>query len=122
MQRVRDTMSSVYTYEGVGYTINTANPANSAPLYRFYNKKTGTHLYTADESEKNTILATLGAIYSLDGVAYNVSMSSGTQVHRFFSPAKGVHFYSSDPAEIANVRTNLAHIWQYEGFAYYVGQ
>ncbi|MGB4442116.1 MAG: hypothetical protein WBJ62_07825, partial [Coriobacteriia bacterium] len=122
MQRIRDTMGNIYTYEGVGYGINAANPANSSPLYRFYNKQNGTHLYTADEGEKNNILNTLGAIYSLDGVAYNVSMTEGMPVYRFFSPSKGVHFYSSDPTEIANVRANLAHIWSYEGPAYSVAQ
>ena len=60
--------------------------------------------------------------YSLDGVAYNVSMTTGTQVYRFYSPSKGVHFYSSDPTEIAYVRANLGHVWSYEGPAYRVGQ
>ncbi|MGB4442324.1 MAG: hypothetical protein WBJ62_08890 [Coriobacteriia bacterium] len=122
MARVRDTMSATYSFEGVGYSINTSNPANSVALYRFYNVRTGTHLYTADVGEKNTILATLSGTYSLDGVAYNVSMTTGTQVYRFYSPSKGVHFYSSDPTEIAYVRANLGHVWSYEGPAYRVGQ
>jgi len=122
MQRVRDTMSATYTFEGVCYYVNTANPANSVPLYRLYNRRTGTHLYTADEGEKNAILANLPDTYSLDGIAYYVSMTSGLEVHRFYSPSKGVHFYSADPVEIAYVRANLGAVWQYEGLAYYVGQ
>lgn len=122
MIRVRDTMRATYSLDGVCYYVDTANPANSVPLYRFYNKKTGTHLYTADEGEKNTILATLWAVYTLDGVAYHVSMSDGMQVHRFYNPSIGAHFYSSDAAEIAQVRTNLGHTWFYEGPAYLVAQ
>lgn len=122
MVSVRDTMAATYHLDGVAYSINSLDPANSVPLYRFYNKKTGTHLYTADESEKAGIEASLSDTYSLDGVAYNVSMTSGVQVHRFYSPSKGVHFYSADPVEIEYVRTNLAAIWQYEGPAYRVAQ
>jgi hypothetical protein len=122
MARVRDTMASTFTLEGVGYTINTSNPANSVPLYRFFNRRTGTHLYTADPVEKANIQTRLSSTYSLDGVAYKVSTTSGTPVVRFYSPSKGVHFYSSDPNEIANVRTKLGAIWLYEGPAYRVAQ
>jgi len=122
MARVRDTMANVYHLDGVGYRINTSSPFNSAPLYRFFNRRTGTHLYTADEGEKNSILANLSTVYSLDGVAYNVSKTSGTPVVRFFSASRGVHFYSADPDEIASVRANLGATWQYEGIAYYVMQ
>lgn len=118
MVRVRDTMKSTYTLDGVGYYINRSNPANSLPLYRYFNTRTGTHLYTADPRE----IAVLPYWYQLDGVAYNISMVSGTRVHRFYSPSKGVHFYSSDPDEIAYVRASLGHIWTYEGPAYMVGQ
>lgn len=122
MARVRDTMASIYHLDGVGYQVNSSSPLNSAPLWRFFNRRTGTHLYTADEGEKNNILTNLSATYSLDGVAYNVSKTCGTPVARFFSPGRGVHFYSADPDEIAYVRANLGATWQYEGIAYYVMQ
>lgn len=118
MQNVVATLGSIYHLEGVAYTLNTSNMANSQPLWRFYNRRTGTHLYTADPAEKATILATLGSIYSLDGMAYRVSMTTGTPVHRFYSPSKGVHFYSADPAEVAYVQAHLGAIWRYEGPAF----
>ena len=40
------------------------------PVYRFYNKKNGSHFYTASEAEKNTVLSTLTGTYAFDGVAY----------------------------------------------------
>lgn len=122
MITVRDTMAATYVYEGIGYYMNAANPVNTVPLYRFRNIRTGTHLYTASESEMISVRDNLSSIYQLDGPAYFVSMSSGLEVHRFYDPRKGVHFYSSNPDEIASVRANLAHIWQYEGPAYKVGQ
>ena len=36
-------LSTTYSLDGTAYTINTDNPANSTPLYRFYNKKNGSH-------------------------------------------------------------------------------
>ena len=92
------------------------------PVYRFFRPSTGTHLYTADATEMARIRDTMGSIYHLEGVAYNVSSTTGTPVVRFFSPSKGVHFYSADPAEIASVRANLTNIWSYEGVSYYIGQ
>ena len=122
MNRVLTTMASIYRLEGVAYSINTANAANSVPLYRFYRPSTGTHLYTADAMEMARIRDTMGSIYHLEGVAYNVSLTTGAPVARFFSPSKGVHFYSADIAEIASVQTNLTNIWGYEGVAFYIGQ
>jgi hypothetical protein len=54
------TLSSIYRLEGVAYSVNTANPANSSPLYRFYNVVTGVHFYTADVAERDRIIATTG--------------------------------------------------------------
>ena len=42
-------------------------PGAPAPVYRFYNKKNGSHFYTASAAEKNSVIAKLSATYSLDG-------------------------------------------------------
>ena len=52
------------------------------PVYRFYNKKNGSHFYTASETERNNVLSTLSATYSLDGVAYSVNTSTRPTTHR----------------------------------------
>ena len=39
-------------------------------VYRFYNKKNGSHFYTASEAEKNRVLAKLSGTYTLDGPAF----------------------------------------------------
>lgn len=125
MEQVRDTMQSTYQLEGVGYSLDGGNAQNDDPLYRLYNRRTGTHLYTVSESEKDSILANLSHTYSLDGVAYmvtSVPTAGDVAVHRFYSPAKGTHFYSANATEIAYVREHLSRIWQYEGFAYAAGQ
>jgi hypothetical protein len=64
------TLGGTYRLEGVAYRVNTANPSNRTPLYRFYNFRNGVHFYTASETEKANVVATLGSTYRLEGVAY----------------------------------------------------
>ena len=50
-----NTLAKTRLYEGVAYQINTANPANTSPLWRFVNIKGGFYLYSADPGEKSDI-------------------------------------------------------------------
>ena len=68
--RVLANLSATYTYDGVAYNVSATQVAGSTPVYRFYNKKNGSHFYTASEAEKNSVLATLSSTYSLDGIAF----------------------------------------------------
>jgi Repeat of unknown function (DUF5648) len=122
MAHVRDAMASTYHLDGVGYTLNTTAVSNYRPLYRFYNKRTGTHFYTADEAEKNNVVNTLGWLYQYDGPAYNVSAYPwfGLPVYRFYNRRTGTHFYTADETEKANVINTLGAIYSYEGPAYYL--
>ncbi len=58
------------TFEGVAYKAY-ANGGGGAheEVYRFYDKANGTHFYTANEAERDTILHTLPN-YRFEGVAY----------------------------------------------------
>lgn len=111
---------NIYKLEGVAYSLDTTNPLNSVPLYRFYNTSNGTHFYTATEAEKNNILQKWGYIYQLDGVAYNVStMVGGTPVYRFWN-ANGTHFYTASEAEKDNIVAKWPTTFKLEGIAYYI--
>lgn len=61
-----------YRLEGVAwYARQNANPgAGSIPVYRFYVKSLGTHLYTVSASERDYIIQNLGFNYNYEGVAY----------------------------------------------------
>jgi hypothetical protein len=118
-------LASAYGYEGVGYTLNTTNKYNNDPLYRFYNLKKGVHFYTADEAEKNRVVATLASTYRLEGEAYRISttaIAGARPVYRFFNRKTGVHFYTADEAEKANVIDHLSSRYNYEGIGYYLAQ
>ena len=117
------TLSATYTYEGPGYWVNTANPANSVSLYRFYNKKNGTHFYTASEAEANNVKATLAATYTYEGPVYGVSNSpdNATPMYRFYNKKTNSHFYTIDPVERDRVIATLGGTYLFEGVAYYIG-
>jgi len=116
------TLGGVYHYEGPSYSVNSASPSNMHPLYRFYNMRTGTHFYTADEAEKNNVVNTLSYLYHLDGIAYYVSSFDGFSqpVFRFYNVVAGVHFYTADIAERDNVINTMGRKYSYEGPAYYL--
>jgi hypothetical protein len=116
------TMGGQYSYEGPAYSVNSASPSNMHPLYRFFNLRTGTHFYTADEGEKNNVINTLGYLYHFDGVAYSVSSFDGFShpVFRFYNKIAGVHFYTADVAERDNVINTMGWKYSYEGPAYYL--
>jgi uncharacterized repeat protein (TIGR02543 family) len=116
-------LSSIYRLEGVAYYVNTANPANNTPLYRFYNVKTGVHFYTASETEKDNVLRTLSSTYRLEGVAYYVCatpVAGATSVYRFLNFKKGVHFYTASAAERDTVVRTLWSTYRLEGVGFYL--
>lgn len=116
-------LAAIYTYEGPAYWVNTANATNSLPLYRFYNQKKGTHFYTASESEKQNVIATLSGTFTYEGPVYNVSSSAenATSMFRFYNRRTGTHFYTASAEERDSVMAKLAGTYTYEGVAYYIG-
>ena len=118
-------LGKTYKYEGVAYSLNSAlGGGNDTPLYRFYNMKTGVHFYTANETEKASIIANLSRIFRYEGIAYNValdaSVSGSSPIYRFFNKKNGSHFYTNSEEEKANTINNLGKTYNYEGIAYYV--
>lgn len=62
--------SNVYNYDGRTYAVNPGPVAGSAPVYRFYNLRNGSHFYTASVSERDTVAATWPDVYRLEGTAF----------------------------------------------------
>jgi len=115
------TLSKTWAYEGVAYWIDTANALNSSPLWRFVNIKAGHYLYTADASEKTSILATLSKTWRYEGPAFQVSTDpSGAAVWRFRNLKNGTYFYTADAGEKDSIVLKLKTTWQLEGPAYYL--
>ena len=70
-------------------------------VYRFFNRWTGVHFYTADAAERAHILATWPQ-FADEGAVWRASRSPDTglvPVYRFFNRETGAHFYTTDNAE-----------------------
>lgn len=115
---------ATYTYEGIAYQVDTANPANCAPLYRFYNVANGSHFYTASVEERDSVRAMLSATYAYEGPAYNVAATATgtTPMYRFYNRANGSHFYTASVAERDWVSTQLAATYSYDGVSFYIAR
>jgi len=122
-QDVRTRLKYTFRDEGVSYSVNTANPMNVTPLYRFYNFRKGAHFYTANAGEAADVRTKLRSTFRDEGEAYRVcstQVAGATPVYRFYNFKKGVHFYTADAGEAANVRTKLRSTFRDEGTAYYL--
>lgn len=69
------TWPRIYSYEGRAYGVSPAAGEGGDPVYRFYNRRTGSHFYTASAIERDTVAARWPAIYQYDGVAFWVADS-----------------------------------------------
>jgi len=65
-------LSATYSYDGPAYNVSTAGTAGGTAVYRFFNKKNGTHFYTASLAERDNVVAKLGYVYNYEGVAFSV--------------------------------------------------
>jgi hypothetical protein len=112
-----------FSYEGVAYSLETASPTATRPLYRFFNVRTGTHFYTASEAEKSQVIATLSDTFQYEAVAYMVSSSpteGATPVYRFYNHRKGGHFYTSSAEERDAVMSRFGDSYSYEGIGFWI--
>ena len=70
---VRAKLASTFKYEGPSYNVSLAPVAGSATVYRFFNRKNGTHFYTASAAERDAVRDKLAAIYSYEGPNFCVT-------------------------------------------------
>lgn len=75
---IASTYAATFTYEGPAWYASQTQLTGWVPLYRFRNLTNGTYLFTANETEKNNIIASYGGTFSLEGVAYYVWQSTAT--------------------------------------------
>lgn len=108
----------IFTFEGVGYGVSSAN---GHPLYRFFNTRNGSHFYTASVAERNSVISMLSHVFIYEGPTYRVALvgPDESSVYRFFNRANGSHFFTASSAERDFVATQLPHVYTFEGRAFY---
>jgi hypothetical protein len=96
--------------------------SSPAPVYRFYNRRNGSHFYTATGTERDAVANTLTSTYTYEGIAYGVAATAAnaSPLYRFFNRRNGSHFYTASTAERDRVKSKLSATYTYEGPAYNV--
>lgn len=109
-------------YEGVGMAGVAADGSdpNAAPVYRFFDTRNGTHLFTTSKDEVNTITQTRpDLVAEANSFDEHLTAQPGDgAVYRFFESTDGTHFFTasnSERASIAATRPDMV----YEGIAFY---
>lgn len=90
------------------------------PIYRFFNRMTGAHFYTANAAERDYVVANYSA-FQYENVAFYASVQSQQSlapVFRFYNVATSAHFFTINPAERDYVNANYPS-FKDEGTAWY---
>jgi hypothetical protein len=64
-------LNQTFQYEGPKFFVYPNNIPGTIPVHRFFNTRTGAHLYTISENERNTIINTL-PYFDYEGIKYYV--------------------------------------------------
>ena len=110
-----------FNFEGASYlgVDPLTGQIEPSPVYRFFNRDTGVHLYTISEVERDVVTELDN--FSFDGevfFAYGVEIEGTIPIYRFFNSTTGAHFYTPSVIERDAVIDNLPD-FQSEGIAYY---
>lgn len=109
-------------YEGLGMAgiASDADDANASPVYRFFDKGTGTHLFTTSAAEVATITATRpDLVQEQSSFKEHMTAQPGdTAVYRFFEKTDGTHFFTASNTERASITASRPDM-VYEGVAFY---
>lgn len=94
--------------------------APRAPVFRFYNYKTGAHFYTASTADRDFVVRNLPefAYENIAFYAYPDASSGKDPVFRFYNATTGAHFYSGSVAERDFVIARLPE-FRYELVSWY---
>jgi len=123
-----------YNYENQAYSVLTSDRDSltgqiieaAQPIYRFFNRQTGAHLYTMDEREKNNIIDNLKN-YNDEGVAYYAFESQPENIdtvplYRMLNTQSGAHLFTTSRNEFDTIQETLPNFQAEgnEGIAFYV--
>jgi len=90
---------------------------NQSIIFRLFNNKTGQHFWTANVSERDSLIA--GGSYIYEGGAMNSqeAVSNSTPVYRLFNNKTGQHFWTASQAESNYLSSGGGYT--FEGIAWY---
>jgi hypothetical protein len=130
------TWPDLFTYEGPAFYLyddmidgTSVAPASiylgpSAPVYRFFNVRNGSHFYTISAEEADLVRAKYPDVFRYDGIAFNAYLTAAeytplAPVYRFYNKLNGSHFYTISEEERLLVLQYFSDTYEYEGIAFY---
>ena len=104
---INATMGSTWQEEGVAFEINTANPLNKDPLWRFLKTTTWTYFFTATEAEKNNTIANLSSMWGYEGAAFSICLTpQTTTIWRFRNASTNTFLFTGDVEKALVIANN----------------
>ena len=101
-------------------------------MHRFYRPDVLKHFFTADENEKEYLIADVADIWNYEDIAWyaylpeqfgnasRLQKNTLRAVHRFYSEGLMTHLFTVDENEKDTLIAEAADVWRYEGVAFYV--
>jgi hypothetical protein len=115
-------LTTEWTYEGEKFKIiplNATNTTGTIPVYRFFNKCIGGHVFTISTTEKESISKL--SCYTYEGEKFRVydkNSPEGINIYRYFDTSKGYHLFTASSTEKSSV--DKLKTFNYEGIAFKV--
>lgn len=103
-----------YTFQGFIYIYSPSRIHSVAnAVYRLYNPQYGTHMFTFNNGEANSLLR---AGWTYEGVAWKAPKTSTEKVYRLYNPNTGDHLFTANAKE-AEAVAKMG--WSKEGTGFY---
>jgi hypothetical protein len=104
------------------FSDEVSKEVNGNLTFRFRNINTNAYLFTANISEKNSVLENYDWLYNYDGISFRVcpTQEAGTSpVYRFRNLINNAYLYSINSEEIDSIRQNWSWLFEEEGVGFY---
>lgn len=111
-----------------GFALLPSSLANTLPVYRLYNLKSGQHYYTTSSGERDALVAinpppvggsdnrTFGWRYErIEGYINTAPTVGATEVFRLYNRISGVHLFTEVAAMRDAVLANFPGVWEQHG-------
>jgi hypothetical protein len=96
-------LTTEWSYEGEKFKIiplNAEDTTGTIPVYRFFNKCIGGHVFTISETEKQSIQGLSCYLYEGEKFrVYDKSSVEGINMYRYFDKVKGYHLFTASESE-----------------------
>ena len=105
---------------GLNYPLTV--PYEQAPLHYFSRNDNPSHLFTALQSEVDSVNTNLGQYFTYEGISHWVVSNytrNSVPVYRMYNSLSGAHFYTASTAEVLTVLETM-DFFSLEGVAFFV--